>query len=286
MTSNLCVADALHWATALLTTTSSSAALDAHILLAHTLAQPRSTLYAHPEYALDTTQQQRYRESIQQRHAGMPVAYLTGTQEFWSLPLRVNTHTLIPRPETELLVETTLHLLDALPNATVADLGTGSGAIALALAHERKTWSLHASDNDALALQTAQHNAAHLQLNNITFALGAWCAALPDAHLLDAIVSNPPYLAAEDDHLNALRFEPRAALVANNHGLADLHCIIVQASQHLRPHGWLLLEHGSTQAPAVHALFSAHGYTQLQLRQDLAGLPRVSMGQKSASSRT
>lgn len=257
---------------------SDSPRLDVELLLAHALGQTRTWLYTWPETHVAGDREAVFRELLSRRRAGEPLAYITGEREFWSLPLAVDDRTLIPRPETETLVSWALEL--RLPAAArVADLGTGSGAIALALASERSEWQLTAIDHSDAALAVAAANARRLDIGNVTFVVSDWFAEL-GAQRFDAIVSNPPYVADGDPHLGQgdLRFEPRAALVAGDDGLCDLRSIIAGAPGHLAPGGWLLLEHGAQQGAAVRTLLEEAGFTGVGTRDDLAGLPRISGG--------
>lgn len=252
--------------------------LDAQLLLCHVLGQPRSYLFTWPEKTLSTAEQVRFEQLVQQRAKGIPVAYLTGSKEFWSLELKVNDDVIIPRPDTELLVELALSRPLG-ESAQVADLGTGSGAIALAIAGEKPGWQVLATDKSPQALATAQDNARHHRINNVRFLTGSWCQPLGQQRL-DMIVSNPPYIRADDLHLNGpLRFEPYSALVSGKDGLDDIRQIIQAAWAHLHPGGWLLLEHGHDQGAAVAALMSRQGYRQIDTRTDLAGHDRVTLGQ-------
>ena len=255
-----------------------SAQIDAELLLAHTLGCSRTHLYTWPDQVLSPSQIAFFESLLERRVLGEPVAYIIGEREFWSLPLKVNRHVLIPRPETELLVELALSLADASPHR-VADLGTGSGAIALALASERAQWDIVATDLSADALAVASENAQRLHLTHVRFHQGAWCDALPTGSF-DLLLSNPPYIAPHDVHLQQgdLRFEPASALSAPDSGLADLRTLIEQAPAHLKPGGWLLLEHGYDQGQAVRNLFSDRGYTEVKTLQDINGTDRVSMG--------
>lgn len=259
-----------------------SAQIDAELLLAHALACSRTHLYTWPEQVLSISQYTLFESLLERRVLGEPVAYIIGEREFWSLPLQVNRHVLIPRPETELLVETALTLLPAGPQH-VADLGTGSGAIALALASERPYWQIVATDRSAEALTVASANAARLQLSNVQFQQGDWCAALA-AQRFDMLLSNPPYIAPHDSHLQQgdLRFEPATALSAADAGLADLRTLIKDARAYLKPGAWLLLEHGHEQGQAVRDLFSEHDYREVHTLQDLNGLDRLSLGRSSS----
>lgn len=255
---------------------------EGEILLGHCLGRSRTWLYAWPDAEVSEEQAAKYGQLLAQRRGGAPVAYLTGRREFWSLDLEVSAQTLIPRPETETLVEWALAL--PLPDAAeVLDLGTGSGAIALALASERPRWRVWAVDASDGALQVARANAARLGLQRVTFLASDWYAAL-DGGRFDLLVSNPPYIDPDDPHLarGDLRFEPRAALVAPGSGLADLARLVTGAPRHLRPGGWLLLEHGWEQAPPVRALLSESGFVSVETRRDLAGRERVSGGCRDA----
>ncbi len=270
---------AIRDAARLLSAHTEAARLEAEILLAEILQRPRSYLFAWPERVLSPAEDAAYAALLVRRIAGEPVAYLTGTREFWSLALEVSPAVLIPRPETELLVELALEYCRPDVPARIADLGTGSGAIAVALAHAAPSWQIVATDRSAAALAIAEGNAQRLGLGNIRFRSGDWCAALP-AGEFDLIVSNPPYLAADDPHLqrDGLPFEPQSALVAGADGLDDLRRICADARTHLTRGGWLLLEHGYTQAPAVQAMLTAGGYIEVASRRDWAGQPRATLG--------
>jgi release factor glutamine methyltransferase len=254
-----------------------SAPLDAQLLLAHTLAVPRTRLKSHPETRLAPAQAGRYRELLARRAAGEPLAYLTGVREFWSLPVAVSPAVLIPRPETELLVERAL-ALGPVPSARVADLGTGSGAIALALASERPHWQLLASDASEAALAVARSNAQALALRNVEFRRGDWFEPLGAARF-DLLISNPPYVAQDDAALGALRHEPAAALTPGADALACLRLLARGAPRHLRPGGWLLLEHGANQGAAVRAELVGAGFAYVRSHPDLAGHERMTEGQ-------
>lgn len=252
--------------------------LDAELLLAHVLGKSRSYLHTWPERELETEQLERYLAAIVRRQAGEPVAYILGQQGFWSLDLEVASHTLIPRPDTELLVETVLALLPATP-AALLDLGTGTGAIALALASERPAWLLTGVDRVPDAVALAERNRARLNLANASFVASHWFSALAGQRY-QLIVSNPPYIAADDRHLaeGDVRFEPSSALVAGADGLDDIRLIIAQAPEYLEAGGWLLLEHGFDQAAAVRELLSARGFSTVESRRDLGGHERISLG--------
>ncbi len=257
---------------------SPSARLDAELLLAHVLGKPRSYLRTWPEREPDAAQCAAFAALLARRSKGEPVAYLLGRQGFWSLELEVAPHTLIPRPDTELLVETALALGPGGP-ARVLDLGTGSGAIALALACERPAWQVLGVDRVAEAVALAERNGARLGLANARFVESRWFSALAGERFA-MIVGNPPYIAADDRHLSEgdVRFEPASALVAGADGLDDIRQIVHEAPEHLEAGGWLLLEHGYDQAEAVRALFAARGFTDVESRRDLGGHQRITLG--------
>ena len=249
------------------------ARLDAEVLLAALAREPRSQLIAWPERAVDPLTAALFEAGLARLRAGEPLAYITGLREFWSLPLVVAPAVLVPRPETELLVELALARFDAAPRR-VADLGTGSGAVALALARERPGWWIVATDNSADALQIAQINRDRLKLGNVELRQGRWCDAL-GAEPYDAILANPPYVAPGDPALAALRHEPREALVAQDEGYADLLAIAAGARTRLKPGGLLLLEHGAGQRARLARELAGLGYTDILCHPDLAGLDRV-----------
>lgn len=258
---------------------SPSPRLDAELLLAHALGQSRSYLRTWPEREPDAAQCAAFAALLERRRAGEPVAYLLGRQGFWSLDLEVAPHTLIPRPDTELLVETALTLGPGGP-ARVLDLGTGTGAIALALACERPAWQVLGVDRVSEAVQLAERNRARLGLGNARFVESVWFSTLGGERFA-LIVGNPPYIAADDRHLNEgdVRFEPASALVAGEDGLDDIRRIVAEAPEHLEAGGWLLLEHGYDQAEAVRALFAARGFAAVESRRDLGGHQRITLGQ-------
>jgi len=259
---------------------SPTARLDAELLLAAALGKSRSYLHTWPEKIVSSEDALRFAGYLQRRRSGEPVAYILGPQGFWKLALEVAPHTLIPRPDTELLVEAALELLPASP-ANVLDLGTGSGAIALALASERPAWRVTAVDRGFEAVALAERNRQRLHLDNVTVLNSHWFSALKD-HTYHLIISNPPYIADNDPHLVAgdVRFEPASALVAGHDGLDDLRLIIAQAPLHLEAGGWLLLEHGYDQAPAVRDLLLAQGFAEVHSRIDLGGHERISLGRR------
>lgn len=260
--------------------TTDSARLDAEVLLAHVLDKPRVYLLTWPEQTLTDNQHTRYQQLIEQRVQGVPIAYLTGTREFWSLPLMVSKDTLIPRPDTETLVNIALQKLQGKNGLRICDLGTGSGAVALALASERPDCELLATDISAASLEIAERNATHLGLCNVRFMQSDWFAALADQQF-DLIVSNPPYIAELDPHLTLgdVAHEPRQALIAGPEGLDDLLQIVAGAQDHLSPAGWLLMEHGNLQAEDARKLLMKKGYMDIRTWQDETGNPRVSGGQ-------
>ena len=252
-----------------------SAELDAQLLLAHVLTKPRSWLYAWPDHELSEADAMAYDALVERCSRGEPVAYLIGKREFWNFELRVGPAVLIPRPETELLVELALQLGKELPGP-VADLGTGSGAIALALALERPDWQVHATELSDAALQVAAMNIQQSGLGNVQLCRGSWCEPLRST--CSVIVSNPPYIEANDPHLAALAFEPRTALVAAEQGLADLRTIAHQAKTRLLIGGWLLLEHGWQQGAAVREMLTTADYRLVSTQQDHGGRDRVTLG--------
>lgn len=253
---------------------------EAEILLAHILGCERTALWTHPDAPVPAATAARCRALAARRAAGAPVAYLTGRRGFWTLDLAVTPAVLIPRPETELLVEQVLALFPAEPPVHVADLGTGSGAIALAIATERPGWTVVATDASAPALAVAHGNAERLGLDRVSFRLGSWADVLTPGETFELIVSNPPYVAEDDPHLNEgdLPFEPRAALAAGPDGLAAIRELIPAALPHLAPGGWLLLEHGADQGTAVRRLLGEAGLAAVETVRDLAGLERVTRG--------
>lgn len=261
---------------------SPTARLDAELLLSAALDKPRSYLRTWPEHEPGAEQLSAFATMLERRRVGEPVAYILGHQGFWSLDLEVAPHTLIPRPDTELLVETALQLAPATPQR-VLDLGTGTGAIALALASERGGWKVTGVDRIAEAVELAERNRQRLKLSNAEFRQSSWFDALAGERF-DLIVSNPPYIATADRHLDEgdVRFEPMSALVAGADGLDDIRQIIDQAPGHLEAGGWLLLEHGYDQAEAVRGLLSAAGFAAVVSRRDLGGHERISLGQWTA----
>lgn len=258
---------------------------EAELLLLHVLERPRSWLFAHATDPLAANDQAAFEALLARRVAGEPVAYLTGRRGFWTLDLEVDPATLIPRPETELLVELALERLPPDQVLQLADLGTGSGAIALALASERPRAQVLATDASPGALAVAARNAARHELDNVRFAEGGhdWYAPLQGVRF-DLIASNPPYIASNDPHLEQgdLRFEPSTALASGMDGLDDIRRIVDGGQAHLRPGGWLLIEHGWDQGAAIRALFEATGFAEVQTVQDLEQRDRITLGRRPA----
>ena len=252
---------------------------EAEILLAHALSRPRSWLYAHADDSLPQAAAEQFAALLRRRAAGEPVAYLTGRREFWSLDLEVGPATLVPRPETELLVELALARIPVGGAPRVIDLGTGSGAIALAVANERPRARVTAVDASAAALAVAQRNAARLGLERVRFLRSDWFSAVRDESF-ELVLANPPYLADDDPHLRegSLPFEPASALASGGDGLDALRAICAQAPARLATVGWLLFEHGCDQGAAARALLSAAHFVQVQTWCDLEGRERVSGG--------
>lgn len=253
--------------------------IDAEVLLQHVLRRPASWLLAHADDVLSLADERAFVELVRRRQLGEPVAYITGRRGFWSLELEVTPATLIPRPETERLVELALdRLADDVP-VRVADLGTGSGAIALSIGTERPRARITATDASTEALVVAQRNARRLCIPNVQFVHGDWLAPLGEVRF-DLIASNPPYIEADDPHLarGDLRFEPASALASGPDGLDDIRRIVTDARRHLLPGGWLLFEHGWNQGEACRALLEAAGYGEVFTAQDLEARDRVSGG--------
>ena len=255
--------------------------IDAELLLMHLLDRPRSWLFAHADDCPDMDVQMAYAALVERRAAGEPVAYITGRRGFWSLDLEVTPATLIPRAETELLVELALARVPEQARCALADLGTGSGAIALALAKERPQARIIATDFSAAALAVAQRNAQRLRLHNVSFVQGDWLAPLT-GQKFDLLVSNPPYIESTDAHLGQgdLRFEPTSALASGDDGLDAIRTIVAAAREHLEARGWLLFEHGWNQGAAARELLQAAGFVDVFTAQDLEQRDRVSGGRQ------
>lgn len=261
---------------------SDSARLDAELMLCHALGCSRAWLFAHAHDPLEAGQLERFQPLLARRLRGEPVAHILGRRGFWTLDLAVDPSTLIPRPDTELLVEAALERIGADARLRVADLGTGTGAIALAVASERPCVEVVAVEQSPEALVLARRNLEASGLGNIELRHGSWYGPLAGERF-SLIVSNPPYIAADDPHLDQgdVRFEPRSALVSGADGLDDIRLIVAGAAAHLQPGGWLMLEHGHDQGEAVRALMAAAGLVEVGSRQDLAGHERIGFGRLS-----
>ncbi|MDC5821078.1 peptide chain release factor N(5)-glutamine methyltransferase [Vibrio europaeus] len=259
---------------------SDSPSLDAAVLLCHALDKPRSFLLTWPDKILEAQQLSDYQNLLQRRLSGEPIAYITGEREFWSLPLKVSPTTLIPRPDTERLVEVALDKA-SLNQGDILDLGTGTGAIALALASELPSRNVWGVDLKTDAQQLAQSNATALNLTNTQFLAGSWFEPIPSGTEFALIVSNPPYIEKEDPHLTQgdVRFEPLSALVAEEKGLADIRHIATQARSYLINEGWLMFEHGFEQGEAVRNLLLSLGYDHVETYKDYGDNDRVTIGQ-------
>ena len=261
--------------------TSDSARLDCELLLCHILDVDRSWLLTWPDHLVSSTDQAQFEALLQQRRQGVPIAYLIGTRGFWSMNLNVSADTLIPRPETELLVQAALDL-DMPSNARGLDLGTGTGAIVLALASERSDMCWTAVDSQQAAVELAQCNCRLQQLANVKIFQSSWFDALEATdNRFDLIISNPPYIAVNDPHLTQgdVRFEPSSALVSGIDGLDDIKTIIRQSPTYLNSQGWLILEHGYNQGQAVNDLMQSAGFIKVDTRQDYNNLDRITLGQ-------
>lgn len=265
-----------------LQTVSPSAGADARCLLCFVLDCSDAHLIARPEKELTRQQAANFAELLKRRLSGEPIAYITGDREFWSLPLKVNQGVLIPRPETETLVEFVVDRFAERRGMKIADLGTGSGAIACALATEHPQWDIVATDISTAALEVARSNVAMLNLDNIRFSQGNWFEAIA-GDVFDLIISNPPYVADDDHHLSEgdVRFEPELALAAGARGLDAIQILTQQAGDHLAPGGWLIVEHGHDQQLAVQDCFLKGGFEEIVQLTDLASLPRVTAGRFS-----
>jgi release factor glutamine methyltransferase len=257
--------------------------LEAEVLLSSLLDRPRTFLTAWPETHLSVEQALSFQAMVERRTRGEPMAYITGSREFWSLNLEVTPDTLIPRPETETLVEKALEHIPQDQPMLIADLGTGSGAIAAAIASERPRCEITATDFSPDTIQVAQRNFTRLGLNNVKTSMGEWCNALPSDMKYDLIISNPPYIADGDGHLahDGLPWEPQKALRSGDEGLDDISIIIEETPDHLAPNGWLFLEHGFDQGDQVKLLLKQAGFSAINTTQDLSGHDRVSIGQIS-----
>jgi release factor glutamine methyltransferase len=264
----------------LLAVNSDTATLDVELLLAHSLGKDRTYLFTWSDRLVTEKEALTFKALFSRRLKGEPIAYILERQAFWDLDLKTAEHTLIPRADTETLIEWVLELADSLPDkATVIDLGTGTGAIALSLAHEFSHWDVQGVDLIPQAVELAQHNARLNNLDYVRFFQSSWFDRVEGR--FDLIVSNPPYIDPLDEHLSQgdVRFEPLSALVADNKGLADLELIADQSRHYLLEGGWLLMEHGYDQQQAVQQLLNRLGYQQVSTRIDLGGNPRITGGQ-------
>jgi len=270
------VSETLDWATEQLSE-SDDARLDSQVLLAYALNVSRTWLFTWPDKALDGATLTAFNALIEERKSGTPIAYITGYRDFWSLRLKVTPDTLIPRADTELLVETALTLKNVEKPCDVIDLGTGTGAIALSLANECPSWRITATDINPKTLAVAKENATTLELA-VSFKESAWFDAINDRY--DIVISNPPYIESDDPHLQQgdLRFEPAGALASGQDGLDDIRRLVQQALKHLKKDGYLLLEHGYQQAEAVRSLMAKAGYIDIETHQDIEDRDRVTLG--------
>ncbi len=273
------IAQAIQQASQSLAETSDSARLDAEVILCHVLKCGATHLLAWPEKILNQEQTLLFNQLIEQRRAGTPVAYLTGSKEFWSLNLKVTPATLIPRPDTETLVEFVLDKFSDKENLKLIDLGTGSGAIAIAIASEKPNWEIIATDISAEALAIAKENARSHQITNIKFIESNWFEQI-GAQQFDLIVSNPPYIAEHDPHLSQgdVRFEPPGALAAGETGMNDIHQITAESKKHLKPNGWLVFEHGYNQKELAYNCFNHYAFQEITQLSDLSGQSRITAG--------
>jgi release factor glutamine methyltransferase len=265
-----------------LTACSDSARLDADLILSFALDMPRTRFITEGEKPVTDVQLEKIQSLLEKRKKGCPVAYLTGSKGFWDLELFVNEHTLIPRPETELLVEFALAIFPASKKINVIDLGTGTGAIAIAIARSRPDWQVIATDKSEQALAVARRNIENYQTGNIELIKSDWFSAIDPEMSFDLIISNPPYIAADDPHLSKgdVRFEPITALSSGQQGLDDIQKIVEGGKDFLKQHGWLIVEHGYDQGEAVKDIFNKQGYHTIQQTRDLNGHIRATYGQR------
>ena len=292
------IQQALQYAAQSFAETSSSANLDAQVLLSHILTCNSAHLIAWPEKELNEQQLEKFKHVIKQRQQGIPIAHLTGQREFWSLNFKVNDSTLIPRPETETLVEFILDTFGEKENLAILDMGTGTGTIAISLAKEKPNWKITASDISSAALTLAKENSEALNTKNIAFIQSDWFKNIKyrgaderqdespfdgspfDTAPFDIIVSNPPYIASDDPHLaeGDVRFEPETALISGITGMNDIKHLCSQAKNYLSPSGWLIVEHGYNQKTLAAECFARNGYKNISQRNDLAGHCRMTTG--------
>jgi len=282
MSDPISIENALSDAILRLRTVSDAARLESELLLARAIDMPRSFLFAHPEDVLDVGALQRLEAAVARRLAGEPMAYITGSREFWSMELIVSPATLVPRPETELVVDIALRAILRDAEWRILDLGTGSGAIALALARERQLCQVTAIDSSADALAVARQNANQLSIANIEFVQGDWTEPVTD-QIFDIIATNPPYVASGDAALELLRSEPLSALAAGEDGLDAIRILARDCPAIIADGGLLVLEHGADQQEAVAELFSSYGWQGIQCYDDYSGLPRVTSASFSSS---
>lgn len=267
-------------ATKLLFDSSDTPRIDAEVLMQHVIGRPIAWLIAYGDTVATGDHVKAFCELTASREQGTPIAYLTGSRDFWSLTLKVNENVLIPRPDTETLVEAALERLPKQIDLDVLDLGTGSGAIALSIAKERPLAKVLAVDYQAAALDVAKENSALNKISNVSFLVSDWFSAIEPELRFDLIASNPPYVEVGDPHLvqGDLRFEPDTALIADGHGISDLRKVIQTAPRFLKSRGSLIVEHGYNQADDVSALFNANGFTEIELLKDINDLARCTVG--------
>ena len=275
------IRQALEQASRQLADSSPSAMLDSQVLLTHVLQCNTAHLVAWPEKTLSDAQMADFLQLLKQRQQGVPVAHLTGSREFWSLEFSVDDSTLIPRPETETLVEFILEKFDDVDRLKLLDMGTGTGAIAISLAKQKPDWQIIASDISEQALALAVKNSSDNQTTNVTFVHSNWFDAIAQDDF-DIIVSNPPYIASDDPHLSQgdVRFEPQSALSSGETGMDDIEHICSQAKPHLLKNGWLIVEHGYNQKQQVSDCFTRNGFKEIEQKQDLSGHTRMTAGKK------
>ncbi|EKD77827.1 MAG: peptide release factor-glutamine N5-methyltransferase [uncultured bacterium] len=251
--------------------------LDAELLMMHVTKKSRTELFLNLNKTLSAIEEKKIKDLVTRRMQGEPIAYLLGYQPFWTLDLMVTPDTLIPRPETECLIDWILHHIDATKNCVIADLGTGTGAIAIALASERKNWHIDAVDQSAEALAIAKKNIDQYNIKNISLYISDWYAQL-SSHHYDIIVSNPPYIAENDVRLEKLTFEPAAALISGKEGLDAIRKVVSDAKKYLNENGYLVIEHGFDQADAVMTIFKNAGFHDIKNHRDLSDIPRFVTG--------